>query len=102
MFIIEEEILDEKQLSVTVKLTCVCTEPSITAFFGTRPVGGNICNTTEGVFSPGENNTFYVKTDSVVTLGPDEEYCYTISLCGQLGEIMSNNFMSEKHNNIFR
>ena len=80
------------KLSVTVEVNSHCPmDCPVTVFFGTQPMNsGNDCpniqrNITKGPLSPGESATFSVETTSI-PLDIGEDYCYLVSLCGNLGE----------------
>ena len=84
----EGKLEDGTRLTVTVTVNSRCPKKCVvTVFFGIKPMSGsdecsNIQqNVTKGPLSPGDNATF-----SVVILDVGEEYCYLVSLCGNISE----------------
>ena len=88
----EKEFLEEdKPLSVTVTVNSRCPmKCPVTVAFGTQPISGGTCVTQANVttkepLSPGATANLSVVAGSV-SRKSGGEYCYLITLCGNLGK----------------
>ena len=86
----KQNLEDGEPLNVTLTYDRGCfMQCAVTVSFGTQPLsGGGNCaiqaKDTREVLSPGETATFSVNAGSV-TRESGEVYCYTVSVCGEIG-----------------
>ena len=85
---------DAELLSVTVSVNELCPSDSgylLLVTFGAQPLTGSDTSDCEGqvntntFISSGNNAILSVPTDAV-SLGENEEYCYTVRVGGETGE----------------